>query len=241
MFKYDEKLTYRKKCMLFGWNSDAWYRVLEKTEAFRVLKAQKGLRILEIGAGTHSACSLIFSRAAESINIGYWDDTARPHLNALINEYTSNYCDVNCSLIKTDINDLPGKYDIIIMKSVLGGIFRNCSDTPLAINNCLKYIVTENLNHGGYLITLDNGEGGLHPISKIFGSRRNNWYFVKTSDFIGYAEQTSFGCLSLFSFGTRMGEFGRILDRVTYFMDIFIGKITKVSPTVICTVYRKIQ
>ncbi|MDA9005726.1 hypothetical protein N9J49_06735 [Amylibacter sp.] len=238
MLKYREKLPYKEKCILFGWNSEAWYRVLNKTDAFTAIKAKRALRVLEIGAGNLSACSLIFSREAKSITIGFWDDTARSQLNEQVNEYTSLYPNLNCNISKIDATDFIGKYDVIIMKSVMGGVFRNNSDAPLAINTRLQEIVRHHTNYGGYLITLDNGEGFFHPISKFFGSRCNNWYFAKPSDFIDYAEQTSFGFFSIFSFSTRLGTLGRILDRVTYNLDIFIGIFTKTSPTIICSVYR---
>jgi hypothetical protein len=89
--------------------------------------------------------------------------------------YKSNNVDV----LQLDLLNLVDQYDLIIMKSVIGGLCRK--DGEIKANQILKKIKANNLKEGGAIISLDNGRSIFHKITEYFqfGARKNNWFFLK--------------------------------------------------------------
>ncbi|MDB3899663.1 hypothetical protein N9338_03545, partial [Luminiphilus sp.] len=71
-----------------------------------------------------------------------------------------------------------------------------------------------------------------------FGGRKNHWRFFRKSELNGAIRQTEFGVISSFSFETRLGYVGYILDNyVIYPLDVMLFKFWRYNPTVIVSVF----
>ena len=150
--------------------------------------------------------------------------------------------ELNCDaeLLYVDMANIIGKYDLIIAKSVLGGLFREDETNIEEVNGFINKIIRTNLNAEGALLLLDNGQSFFEGTLSRFGARKNKWRYFQRKDFRNPDpyKQYTFGFLSSFSFESRLGSFGRVFDNIAYFFDIFFSKFTN-HPTVILTVYRK--
>ena len=129
------------------------------------------------------------------------------------------------------------KYDVVVLKSVLGGIFRG-NDFTKAEEFCQK-IVRENLNGNGALITMDNGKSVLEIFLKNFGARKNNWHLTTLDVLLTADEKIGFGLISVFSFSTRLGIIGFKIEKFFYYIDLLLYPLFKSKPTVICSIFKK--
>ena len=134
---------------------------------------------------------------------------------------------------------MKGTYDLIIMKSVLGGVFRKDEDNIGHMNNLLSKLVVTNLNDDGLLVTLDNGISYFESILAKMGSRSYKWRFFTYGEITKSVEQVGFGVLSAFSFKSRLGKVGAIIEHIIFYLDCFLFYIFKSHPSVICTVLKK--
>ena len=110
----------------FKWNPRLWSTALKRTECYHKLMSKKRMSILEVGAST-SIVSLIFDATDSDIIVGCWQKTqlneAKLTLGSLSN-LQSKY-----TVTQVDAFKIVGKFDVIIMKSVLGGLFRTHNST----------------------------------------------------------------------------------------------------------------
>ena len=215
----------------FGWSARAWARPFKK--------AVDGLRprtVLEIGASDISAISLNFVDISEMITVSTYPETLAVKTRRKWTQTCPDYSNINFRSMS--VHEVDGRYDLIVMKSVLGGVCRSSkADCHMDI---IKNLVLSNLNDGGSLITLDNGSSIMEKFLGGLGARANNWRFYKATDFTEYTNQFFFGLISAFSFQSRMGSIGKIFDTAMYCFDRFFELICKgYSPTVIVTVYDK--
>jgi hypothetical protein len=212
-----------------GWSKMAWCHPLKLFIADN--KNCHFEKSLEIGASEYGSLAPFLLEVSNKITIGYFKcDVIK--LNNNLNIFG---CDTKAQYV--DITNIDGKYDLIIVKSVLGGVFR-VTDTNLnEVNKLIKRIVKNNLN-GGALLMLNNGESFFESIVAKFGARKNGWRFFSSEDFVKPSHTYTFGFLSFFSFESRLGFVGKIIDHTLYFIDLFLSKITH-HPAVILTVYRK--
>jgi len=219
----------------FGWNYRAWSHSLKTCG---ILSKSKYDRVLEIGAGKHSIVSLIFDGIAEEIVVSYYEDKQMHDIESYLNfvkkkkELKSTYI-----LKKLDAKTVIGNYDLVIMKSVLGGIYRNNNGSLLDIKVFIKNLFSRTVKNGGILITIDNGKSFFENFMSSFGARKNQWRFFLKDDLNFSGMQFYFGFLSSFSFEMRLGIFGFILDNyIMYPLDYFLSKILPNNPTVILNI-----
>ena len=222
----------------FGWNYKAW------DNPFSRLKLDflaSDMRILEIGASRYSITSLAFDGIVDEIVIGYYHEQEKVYLENYLERVQRFYPLQSIYVLqKVDAFDVVGNFNLILMKSVLGGLMRTNESDFQMVDDLIKMLVRDNLKINGALITLDNGKPFFHHLIKYFGARKNNWrYFIK-SDFKNFDEQHSFGTFSAFSLGTRLGSVGSFIDNyILYLVDVFVGTVFSSKPTVIATMYRK--
>ena len=185
---------------------------------------------LEVGASEYGTLAPFLLELSNKVTIGYFQcdiGKLNTRLSAFHGDVKSQYID----MVKID-----EKYDLIIAKSVLGGIFREKKIDD--VNKLIKNILENNIKQGGMLLILDNGKSFFEKNLSNFGARKNNWRFFNSKDFINPYQQYTFGFLSCFSLEHRYGFFGRIFDYTLYVFDLFLSKLTN-HPTVILTVYKK--
>ena len=155
----------------FGWSWKAWTRSflgLEDKFLQEILNING--EVLEVGPGVYSQVSKIFKKA-RNIDLGVYSyaSDSKKIKNYLLKKFANdNYINI----IDCDIRKFNGKYNLIIMKSVLGGIFRQGCSTNSDVIDLIDKLVEKNLKKGGYLITLDNGIGFFHKFRNIYGAKK---------------------------------------------------------------------
>ncbi len=138
----------------------------------------------------------------------------------------------------SDVRALRGRWDLIVMKSILGGVFRVGSSQVSDMQALIERLVQDHLNPGGWLVTMDNGKTALEPLLQRFGARRNHWRFLQHEDFPRADFHHSFGVLSTFSAATRLGWLGHRIDDVLYAMDCALTPLAR-RHAVLLHAYRK--
>ena len=202
----------------FGWSARAWARPWRQW-----LHAHPGLRVrdaLELGAGAQSSLAPLLLPLAERVECSVYDAASLPPVRAR-----------NAALLPPDAHErirygqrdakalAAGRWDLIVLKSVLGGLHRTHDSRLDEVHATLERLRTQHLRPGGWLLTLDNGRAALEPLWSRFGARRNGWRFFQAQDFPPAAERHSFGVLSSFSAATRWGAVGQRIDDALYLAD----------------------
>jgi hypothetical protein len=222
--------------LAFGWNYKSW------SHAFKVSNFQlpnRLDRILEIGASRHSMVSLIFDGLASEIVISYYTGEQREGIEQYLASVRQKYhLKSKYVLEQADATTVEGSFDIVIMKSVLGGLFRQKSSTISDATGFIGSLVSRAVKPEGLLISIDNGKSIFERALSRFGARKNQWRFFSKSELSGAIRQTEFGVISSFSFETRLGYVGYILDNyVIYPLDLILFKFWRYHPTVIVSVF----
>ena len=215
---------------LFDWNSKAWSFAFLRLLTKNNLNFKNKL-ILEIGATSKSSVGMFFCENNKLI-------LSSNNLEEIIlmkKIYKSNNVDV----LQLDLLNLVGQYDLIIMKSVIGGLCRKNGE--IKANQILKKIKENNLKEGGAIISLDNGRSIFHKITEYFqfGARKNNWFFFKIDHLTNFEAISTFGFFSFFSLKTRLGYFGKIVEDFMYLFDRVIFIFYKKNPTIIIKYFKK--
>jgi len=223
---------------IFGWSTYAWYVPFR-----RVIKAlpKSRIRILELGSGPYSQLALYFDHPSNVLEITTFPAENFNNLKAEIEEKKQKFS------LRSEINtkclsafECTEKYDLIILKSVLGGLFRTNETSLQDVKHFVNQLVDNNLNDDGALVTLDNGYSAFEPLLRNFGARKKNWRRFRKSDFSLYVEQTSFGFFSCFSFATRIGKVGHAIDTILFGLDFILDCMwMRWRPAIIVTVYRR--
>lgn len=196
------------------------------------------MTILEIGCASNSTVSILFDDGTNQIELSAYDDETLKFLNHKIEKMKSERIissRIYCS--QKDLLNLEGKYDVIVLKSVLGGIFREASSSINDVRNLLKRVTKHNLNDGGFIITCDNGKSIIEPILNSFGARKNKWRFFEVGEITVPDDQFCFGYFSFFSLASRFGILGKLLEEYFLFpLDLLASLLTKKHPTIIVSV-----
>ena len=222
---------------IFGWNAKAFYVPFKA--ALNDHPILEGAEILEIGAGSFSSVALYFANSNCKLNITTYPTEHLPGLENLVIDFINKKKEMP-NIFCMSVKDVVGTYDLIIMKSVLGGIFRTDSSSKENVEPLILEIVSNNLKPGGVLITIDNGATILEKLFSKFGARANQWRFFLPDDFKKNTKQYHFGFFTNFSFVTRFGKFGEIIEDFVFFIDCLVYKAFKISrPSVIVTVYKR--
>ena len=220
----------------FGWSYKSWSHAF-KASYFQL--PYKVDRILEIGASERSMVSLIFDGLASEIVISYYSDEQKEGVEQYLASVSQKYhLKSKYVLEQIDATSLEGSFDIVIMKSVLGGLFRQNSSTIYDVTSFIESLVSRAVKLEGLLISIDNGKSILEHTLSRFGARKNQWRFFRKSELTGAIRQTEFGLISSFSFETRLGYMGYILDNyVIYPLDLILFKFWRHNPTVIVSMF----
>jgi hypothetical protein len=227
-----------------GWNRKTWADAVEF--AVSQLPARlDGKKVIEIGAGKNSSISPIFASKGADVLCSYYgqhqQDVENGQLRVVITKYGLDKILVEAR----DIYNLPETYDIIVLKSVLGGICRNGNYAKLrtVVNKLLK----ENVERGGYILSLDNGHVGLFTrFRNLWGAGKNRWtYFSRDKLLDSFSDHDiqvkGFGFVNFGAakFWLRKGEF---VNHIVYFIDkITLLLIDPKDRAVLSTVIRKKQ
>lgn len=223
---------------IYNWNALAWhFNIRHVSNLF--LNKRDNLNILEIGCTPNSFISLYFHSASNKINFTcYSSSLVEPTKKNINNKLKDFNIKLDFDVYSQDIFEINHKYDLIIMKSVLGGICRSngLNKTKELINSICK----NNLNDNGHLISLDNGIPIFNKILSKFGSRKKNWVFFNEGVLKLHGLQYKFGFFSAFSLKTRFGVLGEFIENFIFFPTDFLIYLFGFKETIITTIYKKI-
>ncbi len=230
---------YKLLLRCIGWNSRTWAVPISKVFDKTGVLERKSLQVLELGAGRASTLGALFLRNTNHVTVSYFDESTfgqvARRVSTLSEDRDAAY---KLRLTQASVLDLHGTYDVIIMKSVLGGVFRT-NQSKQNINGFIQTIVANNLSDNGVLISIDNGLPFYTKLIDKFGAHSAHWRYFRPREFSGAAIQFNFGLLGAFSFKMRLGHFGEILEDLTYFTDSILCSIFNKNPTVIASAYIK--
>lgn len=207
-----------------GWNKKLWADALQYTLTFCQGRNKK---VLEIGAGHLSSISPAFQALGYDVTCSYYLESGR---ETILGGNLSVVCNKNKlpmpHLKALDAWNIKEKsYDIIALKSILGGI---CRDDDYAELSKLIATLYKALKPGGILITLDNQANFCAKLMRrFFGAGANGWTYIDKAKFSKILHpykfsQKGFGLLNFAKFGTVGG--GEVVNNALYKLDKALGK-----------------
>ena len=159
-----------------GWNRRIWADAV----AFAVTALPttlEGKKILEIGAGKHSSIAPAFAAKGATVFCSYYGQPRHEVENGRLRFVSEKYGLKGIALLELDIHCLTGHYDVIVLKSVLGGICRG--DDYKRMRNVIDGLM-DHLADDGVILTIDNGYvGPLIRFFRLFGAGKNRWTYFK--------------------------------------------------------------
>ncbi|MDR2991997.1 MAG: hypothetical protein LBU72_08795 [Burkholderiaceae bacterium] len=209
----------------FGWSARAWAAPWRQ-----FVQAHSGLHVrsaLEVGADAQSSLTPLLLLLADRVECSAFDAAALPLIRARHARLLPSAARRRIHYTRQDVCHLQGCWDLIVLKSVLGGVHRRHDSTLADVRITLSSIVREHLEPGGLLVTLDNGRTALEPLLTPFGARRNGWRFFQRGDFPPADACYGFGAVSAFSAATRLGWLGRRIDDALYGLDCLLTPFTR--------------
>ena len=201
----------------FGWSTRAW-----ATPWMAWWNGQAETRFgqaLEVGAGARSSLTPLMLHVSDRVECSYFDASQLASIQQRHREVLDGAALERVRYALRDIRSLNGRWDLIVMKSVVGGVFRLDGSDATELRAFIGRLVNEHLNIGGWLISLENGRTALEPLWSRSGARRNGWRFLRRVDFPPPDAFHSFGLLSGFSAATRLGALGSKVDDILYAVD----------------------
>jgi hypothetical protein len=225
-----------------GWNRKLWADALEFA-VWNLPEDIAGKRVLEVGASRYSSIAPVFASQGANVVCSHYGQTSeeieRGQLGFVIRRYGLG----KIPIVELDINDLDVTYDIIALKSVLGGLCRGGDYQRLGtiIDELLRHIEDD-----GFIVTLDNGYVALfEKLRKIRGAGGSNWGYFKEQDFVSALAHhdirlKGFGFMN---FGAATFLFKRDLEIVNdmmYLLDKVLLRVVKPNEhAVLATVIAK--
>ncbi|MDR2155205.1 MAG: hypothetical protein LBE78_09310 [Burkholderiaceae bacterium] len=201
----------------FGWSARAWARPWAQ-----FVRAHPHLRVaeaLEIGAGPRSSLTPLLLGLALRVECSVYAPATLPAVQALNAKLLTADEQARVRYTRQDVHELHGRWDLIALKSVLGGVHRTHDASLADVHATIGRLVTGHLNPGGLLLTLDNGRTLLEPLLYRLGARRNGWRVFRRHDLPSAYAHYSFGVLSAASAATRLGRLGARIDDALYLCD----------------------
>jgi hypothetical protein len=196
-----------------GWNRKTWADAVES--AVSQLPSDLGGRtVLEVGASEHSSLAPIFAAKGAKTFCSYYGHQRECIANGRLRYVVEKYRMPKIPTLEIDINGFDGTYDVIVLKSVIGGICRN--DDYSVIRRVVENLA-KNLTESGCILTFDNGYIRAFQRARTSrGAGRNKWTYIKPRELIAALSDydiriDGFGYLN---FGAATLPFGRKTDFV---------------------------
>jgi hypothetical protein len=226
-----------------GWNRKIWADAVEFTLS-HLPERLDGKKVLEIGAGKYSSIAPIFASKGAELLCSYYGQQREDIENGHLRFVTDKYKLDRISAAELEINTFEGIYDIVFLKSVLGGICR--SEDYVRFRSIVEKLLTKNMREGGYILTVDNGHVALlAALRNIWGAGKNSWTYFKRekmmSSLSGFDVQIrGFGLLNAGSarFLFR-GNFEMVNDMVYVVDKVILRLMQSGGRAVLATIIRK--
>jgi hypothetical protein len=205
-----------------GWNKKTWADAIEF--AISALPNDlRGKQILEIGASDRSTVAPIFAARGAQVFCSYYLKPPGFIENAQLKYIRTKYHLGEIPTLETSISEVAGRFDVIIMKSVLGGIFRN--DDYNGIGVTIHKLLRDNVSEGGVILTVDNGYiGPFHKLRRYRGTGGNSWSYLERDKLAASlagldVSMKGFGYLNVASASLQFGRNCEFLNTIVYYMD----------------------
>jgi hypothetical protein len=225
-----------------GWNRKVWADAIEFGLS-QFPERLDGKKVLEIGAGRHSALAPIFSLKGAEVWCSYYhlkrEDVENGQLKIITEKYQLNYI----TTIEQSIFKVGDTYDLIVLKSVLGGVCRG--NDYVKLRAIVDKLFSENLKENGAILTIDNGEVGLFkPIRTLWGAGRNEWTYFTKEDVMSSLYPydvliTGFGLLNIGSARFFLGGNYEFVNDIIYYIDKVITYLATTQHAVLSIIIRK--
>lgn len=183
-----------KRCI--GWTPDTWSKPL--ASFLQEANIDSAQHALEIGAGAMSSLSPYLTLMADQVLCSYYDpqflDDIKTRNAHICKHANPPIAEEKITYQQLDVTNLPDQqWDIIVMKSILGGVFREDLSSFDDATHLLRQIREKNLTTSGKLILIENGKSILEPLLKNHGARKNHWRFFENDSFPEACYHGSFG------------------------------------------------
>jgi len=226
-FEFMVKLSRQLVKEIIDWDVENWKHTLNYWNALSFVHEQP-LKCLELG-GRRGGMSLWLATLGHHVicsDIENPQDTAMPHHTLFQFEGTIEYAAINAIEIPYE-----NEFDLIVFKSIMGGVSRNGNDhlQQQCVDACYKA-----LKPGGVLLFAENTTAScLHQFArKRFVKHGNSWNYLKLNNVPKlFASWSKYECKTIGFWGT----FGRTERQRT-----FLGKIDRVVHYFIPKKYRYI-
>jgi hypothetical protein len=225
-----------------GWNKKTWADAVE----FAISALPDDLRekkIIEIGASDKSTVAPIFATRGAHVLCSYYSKPPGFIENSQLKYVRSKYHIEEIPTIETSVTELSGRYDVIIMKSVLGGVFRN--DNYKDLGTLIRRLLRDNVSVGGAILTIDNGYiAPFHKLRRHRGTGGNSWSYLaqhKLTESLADLDVTikGFGYLNVASASLQFGRNCEFLNSLVYYLDkAMISLIGPSERAVLSTIIR---
>ena len=164
-----------------GWNKKLW----ADATIFALSKLDEDLtnkHVLEVGAGAYSTLAPIFVKAGATVVCSYYDQPRETIECGQLAVVSEKHNLDRPKLKKINIFDMEGIYDVIVMKSVLGGIGR-ANDCGTIIN-IIEQLLKNHVRQNGFIVSIDNGNiNWLTKLRGLLGAGRNGWTYLEPTVF----------------------------------------------------------
>ncbi|MDO5290286.1 MAG: hypothetical protein Q4F13_11720 [Pseudomonadota bacterium] len=219
----------------FGWSQRAWARpwrafarhLAQQATRQRLPAGTRWPQALELGAGPRSSLAPLLLAWADTVDCSYFESSQRAPIERWHAQHLSAAQRARIGYSQRDVRALHGRWDLIVMKSVLGGVCRTHNTGLADLHALLHRLRDDHLKPGGWLVSLDNGRTALEPLLAPFGARRNGWRFLARQDFPAADFAAHFGVLSAFSAATRLGALGQGVDNALYAADCLLSPLAR--------------
>lgn len=204
-----------------GWNRKLWADALEFALS-QLPEDISGRSVVELGASRYSSLAPIFASGGADVVCSHYGSTRGEIEAGQLGLVTRKHGLQPIPVVEIDVNDLSGVYDIIALKSVLGGL---CRGNDYARLRGIFRQLLDHLSPQGSIVTVDNGHvSSLQRLRKLRGAGRNNWTYFRAESLAASIEDgqvriSGFGFLNFGTtrlFGERNAE---LVNDLVYLID----------------------
>jgi hypothetical protein len=227
-----------------GWNRKTWADAVEFALS-QLPERLDGKKVLEIGAGKYSSISPLFASRGADLLCSYYGQHQQDVENGQLQLVVTKYGLDKIVVEERDIYNLQETYDIIVLKSVLGGLCKNQNYGKLKL--IIDRLLKENVRQGGYIVTLDNGYVRLFTrLRNLWGAGKGEWTYFSRKKLVdalsGYDIQVrGFGLINVGAAKFLLHRKGESINDIIYLIDkIALSLIDPEDRAVLSTVIRKI-
>ncbi|MBV8912429.1 MAG: hypothetical protein JOZ05_05220 [Acetobacteraceae bacterium] len=227
-----------------GWNRKTWADALEFAVS-HLPSDLNGKAVLEIGASPSSTLAPLFSAMGANVVCSCYGPRKADVENGQLRTVCGRYGLRGARILEMDARDIDGKYDVIVMKSVLGGICR--SNDYGAIRALISGMI-DHLTESGRIITLDNGYlTPLESLRRKVGTGGHTWTYIRKDrlhDALSGFHVTTrgFGLLNFMSAAPMLGTKFEVLNGLLHAADSVIARLVRLEGrAVLATVIARAQ